>query len=259
MPLYGSADPAAMLAAFGPGYASKGMHFDYAPQYVKCSALTNNFNRLWATALVNAPAGVTHFAMLHGDVCPPVGFLDTLWGIQELIPDCAVISAVIPLKTLATPGLTSTAIGDPNDTWHEKRRLTLTEIHEKLPETFEIADCIAADLAAPGDVLLVNTGCMLVDLRRSWVRATAEDGSLRAFFTIRDRLLPMPNGQIEVQFEPEDWAFSRMAKAAGEKVYATRAVCPSHAGGHRYESAYAWGLPTDPGDRRHALFGEANQ
>lgn len=196
------------------------------------SALGQTFNHLWASALMNIGSGVTHFAMLHDDVAPDAWWVDTLYeAMQETGAD--VVSAVVPIKN--NHGLTSTAIGWPKPSW-EYVRLTMAEAME-LPETFTISD-VAAD---PGSILLVNTGCMLVDLRKPYWRNTDGDGRLEFCFTMQDRITVLKSGDCVVQFWPEDWALSQHVHACGGFVAATRKVAVRHAGGRDYTNDHAWG------------------
>lgn len=147
------------------------------------SLLGRSFNHLWAQALTQRDRGnVTHFAMLHTDVAPEKNWLDKLW--EEMVEHNAdIMAAVIPFKS--TLGLTSIAIDNPKDPW-QQRRLTMTEVVEKLPETFSNEDVIAAGLNPDRNLLLQNTGCWMCDLRKPWVDAADEAGNLLCYFTIHD-------------------------------------------------------------------------
>src|SRR5215469_11944582 len=74
------------------------------------SLLSYVFNRLWCECLnMRRERPVTHFAMLHADMCPDPGWLDIL--VTELERTGAdVMSAVAPIKDQR--GLTSTAWQD---------------------------------------------------------------------------------------------------------------------------------------------------
>lgn len=183
------------------------------------SLLATVFNGLWAAAVMG---GHGWFAMLHADVVPEPYWLDKLLGIAEGT-EADVVSAVVPIKD--GRGLTSTAIDTDDDPWGQRKRLTLDEIH-RLPETFS-----AASFPGAGG-LLVNTGCLLVRLG-PWAKGVR--------FTIRDRILWTPDGPL-VQTIPEDWDFSRQAKAAGKKIVATREVSVRHLGSIQYGNAQPWGL-----------------
>ena len=70
--------------------------------------------------------------------------------------------------------------------------------------------------------LLINTGCLLVDLRKPWVFDCDEDGYLKAFFTVKDRVkyevLEDGDCKFTRYVQPEDWLFSRMVARLGGKV-----------------------------------------
>ena len=174
--------------------------------------------------------------MLHADVEPQMPFwLDVL--LHELENNKAdMVSAVVPIKT--RQGLTSTAIGDSFDPWCPVRRLTMKEVFE-LPETFSAAD--VRTLLGPDKVgfgpLLVNTGCFVLRLDQEW--------SERVFFTIRDRLVKLPDGTIAPEVEPEDWHLSRLLDRSGCRVLATRKVPLWHHGTSQYSNDEAWGDESD--------------
>jgi len=204
------------------------------------SALGQNFNVLWSSALGNPK--VTHFAMLHSDLIPSAWWLDTLMDEMERT-GADVISAVNAIKD--TKGLSSTSVGYPDDEW-DYRRITTTEL-QSLPVTFGIEDVPDSIRAGGRDVLLVNTGCWLCDLRRPWWRDTDDSGCLKFHFTQDDRITyDEQQGKYVVEFAPEDWLFSRMCHAAGAKVLATTAVRTSHVGTRGFTVDHAWGqLKTD--------------
>jgi predicted O-methyltransferase YrrM len=222
MPRYGR------RVAFG---AARG--YFYWPTLGKCtvvladsmgSALTSNFNGAWCAALNARKRGVTHFAMIHDDVSPAQGWLDTLLAEMFRL-DADAVSAVIPIKS--EHGLTSTAY-ETDDPWNP-RRLTLTEA-EALPETFGSDDL-------SGEVLL-NTGLWVCDLRKPW--ADGEGGP--PCFTIDNRIVRGEGGDYARQFWSEDWDFSRQIRRRGARgLYATRKVQVEHEGEASYPSAPAWG------------------
>lgn len=203
------------------------------------SLLAHGFNLLWAEALARRKTdGVTHFAMLHGDVAPQRYWLDTLWEeITRLQAD--IVSAVIPIKSPG--GLTSTGISSLADPWIV-RRLTMTEIMD-LPETFDINLLRRAETAGADDELVVNTGCWIADLRKPWVDAVDERGRLQCYFTIDDEVVRDAEGRYTASVAPEDWNFSRMVKTASSeaKIYATRKVLIHHKGEASYPNNVVWG------------------
>jgi GT2 family glycosyltransferase len=135
-----------------------------------------------------------------------------------------VLSVVIPIKN--EKGLTSTAldvgIGDEDSHWRVKR-LTLTEIYNDYEPTFT------------HEKLLVNTGLMLVDLRKPWVE--------NVWFAFEDKIIPDPKvpGNFKAVGVSEDWFFSRRARELGAKLYATREISVLHSGTNEFSNASAWG------------------
>lgn len=214
---------AAMSFATG---ASKGKCKVFRSQS-KSSLLPDAFNSLWVDCLnQRGKHGFTHFAMLHSDIAPEDGWVDTL--VSELERTGAdLISAVSPIKD--TRGVTSTAIDDQRDPWTVLRRLTLKEVYN-LPETFG-----AAEAGWIGHRLLVNTGCWVCRLDRPWVEQCDT-----VFFEIKTRII-RENGGFTRQVIPEDWAFSRAVQDAGGRVLATRLVRLHHYGFHAYSNASPWG------------------
>lgn len=207
------------------------------PYEHRSSLLCHTFNHLWAQALMARKThGVTHFLLFHSDIIP----MDPKW-ISILYHEMQrvggkVISAVSPIKDQR--GLTSTAL-ETDSVW-APRRLTMREV-EKMPETFT------------SDDLLVNTGILLIDVRDPWVNDV--------FFTIRDGMLRNEEGTEFIPVvEPEDWGFSRAAKKAGVKLYATRKLKLLHQGSFRYPNFGAWGAwETDKGDRQQKVVGKKDE
>lgn len=194
------------------------------------SLLAYCFNSLWCEALNDKT--YDYFLLLHADIVPtaPIGWLSKL--IQEATNARAdLLSAVVPIKN--QDGLTSTAL--QTEQHAIPRRLTLHEVMQ-LPATFAAAD-VAKQFGYPDDTaqqLLVNTGCMLMDLRRN------RDKWEQMYFRITDRI-EKRNGKFVPLVDPEDWDFSRQAHAQGLKVAVTRAVTLLHNGSADYSSAGVWG------------------
>lgn len=185
------------------------------------SALTYNFNSLFANALNERKKGCTHFAMIHADILPEDFWLDTLMAkLEEFQAD--MISAIVPIKY--NKGITSTALDESlegsNPYWRP-RRLTLHECFEKYPPTFT------------DEKLLLNTGCMLIDIRKPWVE--------KIRFRFDDAIVKKQNGEFQAIFAPEDWLFSRDARNLGAKLLATREVKVEHHGVTKYTNDRAWG------------------
>lgn len=199
--------------------ASKGVEHSF--NYRNSSLLAWTFNGLWCDALnQRSKKGYTHFLMVHADIIPEPWFADKMLAIIEE-EKAAILSAVIPIKN--ANGLTSTAID--TDEW-KPSRLTTTQVQQHPTPTFSHPR------------LLVNTGLMMVDLRKPWVND--------AFFTVRDGIERDHNGVYSQRCQPEDWAFSRAArKANAGRICATKAVGALHVGSFDFSNQHSWGWETD--------------
>jgi len=225
-------------------HASDNKEVDVARIKFTNSLLGRSFNHVYAEAIYAAETNpnVTHFAMLHTDVSPGRYWLDVLWEeCQRLQAD--ILSVVIPIKS--PEGLTSTAIDNPEDSWQPKRRLTMTEVMG-LPETFDASDLVKAGFNPDNDLLLVNTGCMIVDIRKDWTHALDENDCLRCYFTVDDRVQKQEDKKYCVSVIPEDWNFCRSACSVDPdvRIFATRKVRIEHRGDASYCNDQAWGAWT---------------
>jgi len=185
------------------------------------SIVTYNFNQLWTAALnLRKTQGVTHFLMWHADI-RPLGndWLDILFE-EMAINDADVLSAIVPIKD--SRGLTSTAfdLGD----WKGARLTQKQALSKKFPDTWTAEN------------LLLNTGLMLVDMRKPWVENVC--------FTINDKIV-FEKGQWRAYVEPEDWNFSRQCRALGCRLFVTRKVITEHCGLRAYRSDEIWGQDVD--------------
>jgi predicted O-methyltransferase YrrM len=197
--------------------------------YSQGSLLAQNFNSLWCWALNEAHSGrrVDYFAMLHADVEPEDGWLDTL--VEELEKNqLDVLGAVVPIKD--PKGLTSLALDrDDGDTFRPLCRLMMREVFE-LPETFTSKDT--------GHPLLLNTGCWVCRFDMKWAR--------KVHFTINDRIVFNKGLNLyQAQVEPEDWYFSRLCHELGLRIGATRKLRLNHVGKQRFGNFEPWGHPFD--------------
>jgi len=193
------------------------------------SLLASGFNYLWASALER---GFTHFAMLHSDIKPERNWLDMLLSeLQRTAAD--LVSAVAPIKD--ERGLTSTGIAHPTIWYSPLRRLTMREVMG-LPATFD-----AADAGYPGHALLINTGCWLADLRNPKWRETDDEGCLKIYFMIRDRIRKGKDGKLRCNTQSEDWFFSARMFENGLKAMATRKVQLGHYSDFPWPNYSAWG------------------
>jgi hypothetical protein len=182
------------------------------------SAAQQTFNGLLAWALDRRDAGAddapTHLAMIHSDVEPlKQHWLDILWGEMERL-DLDMISSVIPIKE-PEKVRTSTAIGAENDPFLVLRYVN-NDDRPRLPETF-----VPKDVCNPGEVLLLNNGLLLIDLRKPWWDDFA--------FGVLTRIV-RHHGRRIAQFASEDWLCARHVQARGGKVAATWAVPVKHHG-----------------------------
>lgn len=223
------------------------------------SLLSHTFNTLWTQTLGRQAddQNFTHFAMLHADLAPEPGWLDIMLDEMDRV-GADVLSVHSPIKDMR--GLTSTAV-DVHGVLTNPRRFTLKEVLEELPETFDAAGC-----GYPGRPLLVNTGCLLVDLRKAWVRHVCFQVSSKLVWNIakskvpREEVLhdigPPPcwinervyvidredHVEYTVLINPEDWDFSRQANSHGASVFATRKVKLKHFGAGIYPNYSVQGL-----------------
>lgn len=177
------------------------------------SLLPRVFNRLLASAVAR---GYDRFAMLHSDIAAEPGWLDKMLRIMDE-RDADIVSVVAPIKDQR--GMVSVATYDERD---ELRILTLDEIHDKLPETFDISDKWFAEIGAK--ILAVNTGLMLMRLDRPWLRKWS---GFRIVSEIR-----WTDEQIHCHVVSEDWDMSReLSKLMlPPRIVATRAVRLHHRG-----------------------------
>lgn len=183
------------------------------------SALTGNFNRLYASALnAREQHGATHFVMLHSDVAPkaPIGFGD--WA-SVLITymrafKLGVISAAVRIKDES--GETSTAVEAADGT---QVRLRLDQI----------GGILCSDAFMPGQTLLINTGCMVVDLTQPW--------SADLLFSVGDERKRDSDGRWAAHFDPEDWRMSRWLHAHGVRYGVTTDIRCAHVGRKVYGEA----------------------
>lgn len=206
---------------------------------------------LWVDALNSASRGeITHFAMLHSDVVPSLGWLDVL--ANELDDrDADMISVIQAIKD--DRGVTSCGIGDPSNPWQAFRRFTVRELAD-LPETFAIEDT-----PHPDKYLLHNTGCLIIDLRKRLWRKTDDNGCLKAIFNFPLQAKLQADGTFEHQRESEDWYFSRQIASLGAKTYATRKVQTHHVGDTGYPNTTDWGRWEHDEHTRHKWGGECQR
>lgn len=174
------------------------------------SILTMCFNTLWAAALnARKTHGITHFVMLHSDIGPADGWLETLLDEMDA-HQAGLLSCVVPIKDMQ--GATSTALIDPRT--KELERLTARQIQD-LPDTFDGS-------LFPEKILCVNTGLFVADFRQPWVE--------QVWFENIDKIYRGADGQFEARTMSEDWDFSVKLEWLGVKVCATQKIGLTHFG-----------------------------
>lgn len=217
LPHYGQGHVGSVLAATLGGGRRKARVACVVDQGI--SLLPMNFNTLLDRAIKARNEGlVTHFAMVHSDVQARAGWLDILAGELEET-GANLISAVIPIKS--DEGLTSTAIGTVEDPW--SYRYVHLEDRANLPATFGPDDVCDDD-----EVLLVNTGLWLCDLRDPFWDTACFRFVTRTGFDA--------DGRRVSEIRPEDWELSRDMDAAGLQYRATWKVDIVHHGNHGYRN-----------------------
>lgn len=178
--------------------------------HTKCSILPETFNILWCHALnFREPWDLTHVAMIHDDVAAPPGWLDTMLAEMDK-HNADMISAVIPLRGQNPRGETSTALETEDYNPWKPDNLTLRQVFGAFSnETFT------------HHRILLNTGLMVVRLNgKAWSPA----GPPPHFeFTNKIEYDASQNKWVP-RCVPEDWNFSRMLRAHGGRLYATRKV-----------------------------------
>lgn len=167
------------------------------------------FNSLLAAALNHRDKGeVTHFAMQHSDIEPTeTGWCNELYRRMRVRGDVA-ISAVASLKEHERTR-TTTAIGVRGQPFNVLRYINTSD-RPGMPETFSTRDVAQAG----NEVLLINTGLMLLDLTLpAW-----DD----FHFEFRDDIRKNPEtNQRQAWASSEDWNLSRWMDKHGLPYSAT--------------------------------------
>jgi len=208
----------------------------YTVAFKQASLLAFGHNALLVIALNNRPA-ITHLLLVHSDVVPEAGFIkQMLSDMEEAKAD--LLGAILPIKD--SKGLTSTALLTDS---HEidqlgrrdcrRRRLTIKE-SARLPDVFDCADLQKFfDDHSTKPALLVNTGLLLIDVRKPWVE--------KCHFEINDDIFKNDDGLYYADVEPEDWHFARQAAGQGARVCVTRRIKAQHIGRQNYPNGGGWG------------------
>lgn len=206
----------------------------------------DDFNSLWARALNRMEAGeITHFAMLHSDIIPAVGWIDLLMDeMQETGADLISVACAIKDKR----GVLNCGFGDLGNRWGAFRRLTVRELL-RMPPTFGLAQT-----QYPDKVLLHNTGCFVADLRRPVFTQADTEGRLRAWFDFPTQIRRNDAGQWAHDRESEDWFFSRKLHELGAKTLITRKVRLRHVGQAHFVNDEVWGSFENGDDDTRSLW-----
>ncbi len=176
-----------------------------------------NFSKTWAAALDGRDEGLwTHYGMIHSDVAPPDGWLEIYYR-EMVAKGLHLISGCIPLKDFS--GLVSTFIGFRDNRWL-CRKLHYTDLH-RLPTTFTTEDVAEND----NELLYINNGLWLCDLRQPWCDEWDFQGELKRFKDPK-------TGKRQSWFRSEDCEMSRFMDERGVRYAATTAVDVGHWGYH---------------------------
>lgn len=171
------------------------------------SLLTWNMNKILAQAFNQMKQGVTHLAILHTDIVVESKWADKMIGIME-DKKADIVSVVIPIKDMTGDTSTALYMGEKDGSW-DIHRLTLKQ-------------CWSRGKSFTEKNLLVNTGLMMIDLRKDWITGLQ--------FTIEDRIIQDKEGKFIARVFPEDWNFSLQAQRKGASVWATNEVKAQHYG-----------------------------
>lgn len=210
-------------------------------QVAGLSLLARCFNTLWISAYIN---GFDYFVMLHGDIAVRTedgsSWVDVLVDrIQQF--EAAALSVVSPIKT--PEGITSTGLyiaKPPN--YHSIRRLTIRELATMDPFAITRADICEKFGMDPKEVgaMLINTGCLIIDLRRfDWFKYRWPG------FQIIDELIWNKSGVPATRTRPEDWFFSSWMFEKGLPYYATKELILDHHGVGVFTNRGLYGLEAD--------------
>jgi hypothetical protein len=183
----------------------------------KGSLLCLAFNQLLAEALNKKDEGdITHMLMCHADVAAQQGFANVLYRIMRERGD-TVVSAVVNIKE-PERRRTSCAVGNRHDHFDIRRYIETTD-RLSMPETFCTADVARED----GEILLVNTGMWLADLRSEFWDSFE--------FSFTDRIMRNPaTGKRQAFCVPEDWNLAYQMDEAGVPYSASWKIVTRHFG-----------------------------
>jgi hypothetical protein len=191
-------------AIFTAGRGLSKFKIDIESEFILC------MNRLWCEALNQRKEGITHICYLHSDIeITTPDWLDRMMYLSE-INNADVLSATVAIKD--NSGMTSTGLFKANETsvlGFDHRRLSVKETIERGP-TFT------------DEHLLLNTGLMLVDLRKEWVENIC--------FKFQDWIYKDGSDLFQPATIAEDWGFSIAAHKKGASLWATTEIKTIHKG-----------------------------
>lgn len=192
------------------------------------SLLQTNFNECLASALCCRDDGAaTHIAMLHPDISPRCPWLDILYS-DLWSTGAMLVSAVVPIKSDGANGATSTGIGLRSDPWRTIR-VVRQQDRPNLPLCFGTEHVAQG----PDEILLVNTGCWMADLRHpfwNWFIDEHRTPGGTSGFNVYSRIRKSQDGRYEVATRSEDWEMSHDLTTYGARYMATWRVTLTHRG-----------------------------
>ena len=210
-------------------------------QILGLSLLARNFNTLFCNAYNK---GYDYIIYLHSDVGVHVdGNFVGSWG--DLLVDrtkqleLAALSVVIPIKS--QEGYTSAGIQLKRGNPYSLRRITVKQL-SRLPRDFisreDVCKIYGIDPAEAG-AMLINTGCLCMDLKAGWAEARWPG------FSIDDKIAWNKSGVPQAFTIPEDWNLSTWLFNKGWTYYNTKELGISHIGFTSFENRGEWGQDED--------------
>lgn len=236
-------------AGRGLNHASQGS-FDISLADAQGASWERNWNGAWYDALNRRDSGeVTHFAIMHADIAPAVGWLDVYLAEMTRL-NMAYVTAVVPFRDFS--GITSVGIDNMEDNYCP-RRLVMKEIM-RLPETFVYEDCLRTiPNVSAGSRLICNTGLLLIDLDKhkwgnwhdkvNWTFVHKRDITTEPLAQSDGSTLPV--GYRFYSMLSEDWEFSRRLHEMHVPYCATRKVPLHHVGQWQWSNQEPFGQDTD--------------